>query len=399
MPMILRDGKLYKSRSSEHMLLRDGKIVDEDQSLVYDQVYENRNVYLDWHNASRDSDTSDTLNLSHEANSRRRSGRSEKLNNARKLDHSTTEERTEGQSKTGPWPRAKADNLQSSPISEDKVIFLDIGLHFSKPRPLQAPSLRNNNTFEAQSNQPKHLKNMDAISEDDSGFLTSTPTICDSNSSAQKFEFTKIQRISTSVSTTETVIRDGIKIANKKNSRTSVGTKVLTTPVRKSTRPKFDSFDTESDADEGLEQYVFQDLSKSLMYGDNPLDPKFDETDYHQHQKETSSQESQVRYRVPSTPSGQEIIAFPRLDHPKWSEHHHWRREWYLNRWRGFSSEREKLNWVQRIIRTVYISVISVFVFLSSWVAYITDHVSYIWHLARGGSVVKSSTTRYVYIH
>eukprot|EP00794_Sanderia_malayensis_P019889 gene19889-21831_t len=99
-------------------------------------------------------------------------------------------------------------------------------------------------------------------------------------------------------------------------------------------KPAAEWIEEEGD-DGGIEQHIFDDLSKSLLYMSDDLS------------------DSEI-------PAGRDQVV---LNHEKWGEFHDWRRQWYLNRWNvGLRTITTRRSWLTVIVHTV----ITTFIFIQT---------------------------------
>lgn len=326
--MKLRDGKIYESRKSSCMVLRDGKLVDGNQSVSLNSSGVLADYDSIWGKGAQGFD----LRLS--PKKLRRTNGTEAATSlpaiaARSCLKKVQKEAVRTQRKITPRPRRKMEERRTQVVQKtvEKTLVKSAGK--SKRYTSQSPH------FDEVGLNSMVQKQVDSVPKrgklsGDSGFVTSTPLLSGSPQPRESnvetsFTFsevyTQVHSKEAERNYEERVVEESFTRLRSKVSKVKIHNHSAT-PAEKSSPSK--SFAKKNNS--SIEENIFEDLSKSLLYS-NILDDASaaesieDETDFSLPKGRSLS--------CPSVSANSDIS----LNHARWGRFHDWRRQWYLNRW------------------------------------------------------------------
>ena len=121
---------------------------------------------------------------------------------------------------------------------------------------------------------------------------------------------------------------------------------------------------------ESIEDSIFEDLSKPIIYSNDEHMSDINLT----HEPGDLSKGMSFSYWADD--GGSPSV---NLNHPRWSNFHHWRREWYLNRWSMTSVRAESKLWLQRVYARIFSILISIQTFIATQVSYLKSIFRTVW--------------------
>ncbi|XP_065068473.1 uncharacterized protein LOC135693818 [Rhopilema esculentum] len=340
MPMKLRDGKLYESLPTSRMLLRDGKVVEVDQSIlvakngiIFDILDPDTTGHRDRGSSPRknppgDTEAGNTIltgrerdrpNLAMDAPRQRRTRRSERLKE--EITSEVINKTTEASLITSNFGLMRNE----SHMQQQEMAVLRSNARKSK-----------NEKFDGGVTKTRFY-------ETKNEFITSTPVNRDSfvnrnvNSDASFVISGKTMTHHETNSHDEIVVRESsfTRIQTNASCRNEFET---------TTDHKYMQRSPEKRCNESFEDNVFQDLSKPIMYSSlisEDISEVRDQTDF-SNMREKSFAGKNLNYD-----SGVQ------LNHARWSQFHDWRRQWYLNRWSLYGKHQSN-QWFYRLISTIF---------------------------------------------
>lgn len=387
MPMKLRDGKLYRSGPTSRMLLRDGKVVDAEQSMLVDQF----GILYD---GSPLVKTPNSGTLGHTPAKERRGGGEAENGMGRKKDLAAGLNMAEINNPVQNEVRTRSSDRRTQEIRsetvEESLKFTMVGSseECMTQEISKGTTTLNKRYFQKSSGSVTkaiHSIPMTYQSPEQSNvFKTSTP-IVQGSSATQTLEreasFSVIGRKTANVTKEEGpkgLIDFEEESFTKVSKRTSNGNDFVT-PINRLPVKKSASGERHS----SLEDNIFEDLSKPIIYHNvsddlSDIESLQDQTDYSLAKSRSISYFDSAAYRSVN------------LNHGKWSNFHHWRREWYLNRWKTKSGVRtSKRGWMHKVYTLILSIWSTVHVFITSRISYFISAFDDIW-----GKEVKPSKGR-----
>ena len=347
MPMKLRDGKVYASRKSSRMLLRDGKLVDGNQSVSLNSSGVLADYDSIWGNGVQGG-----LDQRLSPKKLRQADGSEAASTipAIAAPPGLKKEQKEAdgtQRQIALRPRRKMEERTTQVIQKTVQKTLVRSAEKSKRYRSQSPG------FDEVGLNTRVHKQVDSVPRQgklsgDSGFVTSTPLLSGSPQSREsnaEVSFTFSEAYKEEVYAKE-VERSNVNEESFTRLR-SKETKVKnhsSIPAEKSSPST--SFTKKNNS--SIEENIFEDLSKSILYSnisDDAAETREDETDFSLPKGRSLS--------CPSVSTTSDIS----LNHARWGRFHNWRRQWYLNRWHTDTEHfTVKRWWFSRLFsRIVYI--------------------------------------------
>lgn len=121
---------------------------------------------------------------------------------------------------------------------------------------------------------------------------------------------------------------------------------------------------------ESIEDNIFEDLSKPFIYSNSEQMSDIDLT----HNPADLSKGMSFSYW--DDERGSPSV---NLNHARWSNFHHWRREWYLNRWSMKTVRAESKLWLQQVYARIFTIFISIQTFIATQVSYLKSIFRPIW--------------------
>lgn len=348
MPMKLRDGKLYTARPTSQILLRDGKVVNHNQAKIagISGVINENESTQDSPRKQRGTPTKGHF-FGTEARSLRSKGRA-----SPRLTMTSNFVQYESNA-----PRKYISSEQDSSFSKETLDFTETTIKKPVKKNGRKNPVQISSTKQIPRAKEKMYKNVmkDTSYSIGDSFITSTPMACVSNQYDGDTSFANSFVLSDRETRT---VEDGedlhdseldsfSRIIEKSRNRNR-----LETPVNR----HIVSASNDRDQDESIEDSIFEDLSKPVIYSktfnymsdvDSPRSPP-----------NRSTNMSFSYFDAGASPSVS-------LNHARWSRHHHWRREWYLNRWSLNAVRTQSKRWLQ----STYVQVISILISIQTFFA------------------------------
>ena len=337
--MKLRDGKLYESFPTSRMLLRDGKVVEVDQSIlvakngiIFDILDPDETGYRDRCSSPRKNPPGDT-----EAGNTILTGRERK---GPKLAMDAPRQRRTRRSE-----RLKGEITSEviNKTTEVSLITSNVGLMRNKNHiQQQEMAVLRSNARKSQKEEFDGGVTNTRFYETKNEFITSTPVNRGSFVNRNVNSDASFVISGNTITHHETNSHDEIVV------RESSFTRIQTNANRRSevettTDHKYVQGSPKKRCNESFEDNVFQDLSKPILYSSlisEDISEIKDQTDFSPIREKSFARQN-INYD-----------SSVHLNHARWSQFHDWRRQWYLNRWSLFGKHQSN-QWFYRLISTI----------------------------------------------
>ena len=363
MPMKLRDGKLYTARPTSQILLRDGKVVNHNQTKIAGNsgvIFENE-ATQDSPRKQRGTPAKGYFSGT-EARSIRSKGRA-----SPRLTMTSNFVQYESNTR-----RRYIASEQDSSIIKETLDFTETATKKPVKKNGRKSFVQISSTKQIPRAKERLFENVmkdTSCSIGSSNFVTSTPMTfvtnqCDGNTSlANSFLLTEREtRTVEDGDLHDSELSGFSKIIKKSRNRNRLETSV---------NRHLASTSNDGDRDESIEDSIFEDLSKPVIYSkafnymsdvDSPRSPP-----------NRSTNMSISYFDAGTSPSVS-------LNHARWSRHHHWRREWYLNRWSLNAVSTQSKRWLQSIYVQVIVILISIQTFFAAKISAFQTIINSIWY-------------------
>ena len=374
--MKLRDGKLYESRPTPHMLLRDGKVVDASQSLFVDKsgILQDGSLLVE-NLGGLGGNRGDTPVKDQRGGTEARKsgiGRKDGLSMAANNNFAQREVATRRSSQTKKETTSEISQQTSVTVVGSNVRVLTRGrvenvLQRASVGGVTPKTITTQNT---KTMTPVYTR----LSQGSGEFATSTPVTSVSQNPNGESSFFITERKTFGALEVEDY---GIE----EESFTKIKRKSKHGTALKSSINQFSDTNSNSESrHESIEDSIFEDLSKPVMYSN--ISENLSEIESIQDQTDFSRRRSLSYFDTGTIPS----IS---LNHAKWSKFHHWRREWYLDRWNVHGVKTKNNGWLRIVYTKIWSILITIQTFVTTKISYFLSAFENIW-----GQDVKASKRR-----